>query len=391
MEKDYNFFDAMMNQQQNYMNFIKQQSDAYVESATKFAKSFTTPDYKEITDKFFGAMTSGYTGTPLDVYENMEKAKGVVGQLYKLWQEVFEQGEPDYDRAKRYVEWFKTQQDHYYTQYIGPYLPAEFRELAEKSADVLKNYTGSLEALYGPWADAQKDLTDAYLTGMYEDPEGFVAFFNTWKDNYAKTFGKLFNMPTMGIDRISQQDRLQTFDRFIRFCVYSAEMNIKLSAIIQESTRNVVNEVIAMYQNGNQPEDFNAFYNFWKRTLSDDFERFFYTDEFTKFLGNYVESVLSLKIAVDKVSEEFLKNWPVATKTDMDSLYKTVYDLKKEVRRLRREMKVLQTGQKTTDVQEAEAQTQTPIEEKSEAKRGGAKPRKTAPKTTGKEVRGDDK
>ena len=46
-----------------------------------------------------------------------------------------------------------------------------------------------------------------------------------------------------------------------------------------------------------------------------------------------------LKIDLDQVIEESLKWYPIPTNSDMDSLYKTVYELKKEVRTLRKHIR----------------------------------------------------
>lgn len=89
------------------------------------------------------------------------------------------------------------------------------------------------------------------------------------------------------------------------------------------------------------PKTFEEFYNYWRDSLSRNFDRLFYSDEFSKFLGGFVDSVLSLKIQMDKVIINALKYLPIPTNKDMDSLYKTVHDLKAEVRKQRREIRNL--------------------------------------------------
>ena len=42
---------------------------------------------------------------------------------------------------------------------------------------------------------------------------------------------------------------------------------------------------------------------------------------------------------MDKVIEDSLKYMPVPTNKDMDSLYKTVHELKTEIRKMRREFR----------------------------------------------------
>ena len=46
-----------------------------------------------------------------------------------------------------------------------------------------------------------------------------------------------------------------------------------------------------------------------------------------------------LKKDLDKLIMDAFKNLPIPTNEDMDSLYKSVYDLKKEIRNLKRELR----------------------------------------------------
>ena len=47
---------------------------------------------------------------------------------------------------------------------------------------------------------------------------------------------------------------------------------------------------------------------------------------------------------VGRTFEEFLKEISIPVKSEMDGLYKTVYDLKKDVRKLKKEIEVLRKG-----------------------------------------------
>ena len=81
---------------------------------------------------------------------------------------------------------------------------------------------------------------------------------------------------------------------------------------------------------------FRDFYNLWYKTTEDSLLKLFSTDEFAKVFDDFADKYSQYTIAMNKVYERALSALPIPTNTDMKSLYKTVYDLRKEVRDLSR-------------------------------------------------------
>jgi predicted nucleic acid-binding Zn-ribbon protein len=79
----------------------------------------------------------------------------------------------------------------------------------------------------------------------------------------------------------------------------------------------------------------------WIKINSEAINKLYFTDDFTGFLGKFADNAYDFK----KVSDEFMENMlaalPVPTNSEMKSVYKTVYDLRKEVRDLKKEIKAL--------------------------------------------------
>ena len=60
------------------------------------------------------------------------------------------------------------------------------------------------------------------------------------------------------------------------------------------------------------------------------------TEEFAKVFDEFSDKYAQYMSAQNKVYERMLSSLPIPTNTDMKSLYKTVYDLRKEVRDLKK-------------------------------------------------------
>ena len=79
----------------------------------------------------------------------------------------------------------------------------------------------------------------------------------------------------------------------------------------------------------------------WIRINSQTINTFYFTDEFASFLGGYANNAYDFKKNWDQYMEKALSSLPIPTNSEMKSVYKTVYDLRKEVRSLKKEIKAL--------------------------------------------------
>ncbi len=64
------------------------------------------------------------------------------------------------------------------------------------------------------------------------------------------------------------------------------------------------------------------------------FVSLFESDEYSQLMAEVSALQLKLRKDMEAQMEKALSGIPVATRTELDELYKTIYDLKKEVRQL---------------------------------------------------------
>jgi hypothetical protein len=81
---------------------------------------------------------------------------------------------------------------------------------------------------------------------------------------------------------------------------------------------------------------FRDFYNVWYSVTEAAYEALLSTDAFAKAFGDFADKYGQFMMAQNKILERMLSNLPIPTNTDMKSLYKTVYDLRKDVRDLKK-------------------------------------------------------
>lgn len=193
-----------------------------------------------------------------------------------------------------------------------------------------------------PWMQLDEELVKKVLKG---DDDAVISFFNEINDKYETTFGKVVKMMHLGINMESANQQQEVVDAYYKM-MFSAG---KLSAIMTKSNKANVKNLMERYQDmmkeGQKVSTFREFYDLWYHTSEKALEDLFATDAFSKAFADFTDTYFLYLTASNKVLEKNLSKLPIPTNKDMDGLYKTVYDLRKDVHNLKKEMEGLKSAQ----------------------------------------------
>ncbi len=112
--------------------------------------------------------------------------------------------------------------------------------------------------------------------------------------------------------------------------------------------QKVAARVGEMYK-GQASKTFKEFYTIWWTTNEETVNELFKSKEFSSLLGRVVDATMSHRKRLNDIMEEYLKTLPVPTRSEMNDLYKTLYQLKKVVRKSTRQVKELQEKIRTME------------------------------------------
>lgn len=267
--------------------------------------------------------------------------------IYKLYQDLYENNiEPTQENFEQMIKDWTNKSNEMFQQILLPYLPTEMQELIQQTMDTSEAVEMSFKEFWGPWLESTDDVVNAIMEGVFHDPDAFIEILEEWKENYSDTFSKLLNMPAFGIGRNVIETEYKNLDNYVQLLTYVAEVMVSIIRIGHENIIKVIEDAFNTLKDGENIPTFEEFYNYWKDSFGQALESMFYTEEFSKLLGKFVEALTEYKITSDKVLERQLEFLPVPTKTDMRSVYKSIYELKREVRSLRKQVADLEAANK---------------------------------------------
>lgn len=356
---DPGIFEQFVNFQKNYMNFLSnvmQQSSNFSKMPFPFVDmsqwSENQKSIYEYFDKFkqyYNPLEISKTFSPAakDLFEKMMNANTYYLNMYQLWRELENTNvKPTIDEIKKFSSMLIDKYDPIFKDMVIPLLPQEFQPFMKNSLDLFKTYIDASIGFYTPWTNNYSNLRDLFVEGMLDDKTKLGKFFELWKEQFDKTFGAIFQSPSVGINKelIDQQNK--TFDTYIDMLLLGIDFTTRILAVQNENIDEIIKKYFEMAEKGSQPKSFSEFYKYWTTELERILESYFATPEYSRLLGQLSSVAMDYKIEMQKLTEKYLEETPLVTKSEMNSLYKTVYDLKKEVRSYKKAQKQPQTKSK---------------------------------------------
>lgn len=215
------------------------------------------------------------------------------------------------------------------------FLPAGVGSFFEKPQKLMDTCVDFYQHIMSPWMKIDENLLQRIASG---DTHAYVEFFKEFGTKYEETFDKFFNMMGMGLNRESNEDQMQAISAYIKMMFSTGSMLALLTETIQNSMQDLVSRYQSEMSDGKTITTFRDFYNVWFKVTEDALIKLFNTDEFSRAFGDFSNKAGQYMVASNRVTERMLRSLPIPTNTDMKSLYQTVYDLRKDVRDLRREL-----------------------------------------------------
>jgi class III poly(R)-hydroxyalkanoic acid synthase PhaE subunit len=319
-DKTTNIFEESMKPVQEMIKkWVDSSTDLYSQGIKKFNDAY--PQQEIINKLLSGA----------NLYQN----------LNKFWEDLkLNITGQDSDPNNFYEKW---NQDYLkiVSNNFASFLPEQMRKFFDESLDIYTMTTAAGNNFSKPWLEEAPHLQNLLVKSMNGDQAAYIEFNKLWSDKFASSFGKIFDIPQFSMNREQMQKQMKLFNALINFINIINRFVAVLVKVNQETLEKIIKDYQEMIIAGNNPKTFKEFYEYWWPQNEAAYLKLFATPEFSKLLAQVLEAGVNFKKEYDNFLEKQLKFLPYPSKTDMDSVYKTLDTLKREVRALKKEIAVL--------------------------------------------------
>ncbi len=333
-----NYWKQMLDVQKNFYD----QWQKTLFAGTDFPNMFKP--YIEFNQKLFEGLNGTNGNNVFDVYSKMMGSNEAYLKVFKLWQDLAAKTvDPMKENSQEFFDEWEDRIENNFESMILPHIPENLRTYVQSPKELSKIYREVMTALYEPWFDVTIDYDKYIIKGDDKNSVGYIDFVKLWKDNYSETFGKIIQSPAMGANREYIEKQGELVDTFVQYLTNVGEFSSIIYATSYETIKKIIADYTAKVGESTQPKTFKEFYDYWSKEMDKAYENLFTTNEFSKLMGHYVDATMDFKIKYDSIMEDFIKTLPIPTRTEMNSIYKTVDTMKRDIRELKKQLKELNT------------------------------------------------
>jgi hypothetical protein len=209
-------------------------------------------------------------------------------------------------------------------------------EFVSQASSLVETWGSKGERLMKPWSEAMAKNMDA-LTGMAGgDADASMKILHNIYAAFDSTFGKAFKIPAVGKDREQTELLLKTLDKYAVFLARNTEYQHTIVATGQKAMEKVVSASAEKLTGNGEVAGFDDFFELWTSVQEKEYLALFRTEAFARLQGAVLDAALDVRSHFYQLMELFLSDYPVALRSEMDDIYKTIYTMKKNLRELKK-------------------------------------------------------
>jgi class III poly(R)-hydroxyalkanoic acid synthase PhaE subunit len=353
MENTKSYFDAWHKAQESLFDgfientkrtqqlFLGTQAPAFGGGAGGFNNLYTTWA-NAVLDSLGGSANSD-TRVLKDNLSKLLGGSNAYQKLYQLWLPLMKAAQEKSLNPDAYQAFVNPSQYKDLIDKVFGFEPEAITLMLDQASRLLELVTASGQQFSKPWNDAAKSGLAAFPQFAEGHPESFINVFHSLFNAFDNTVGRTFHVPPVGKDREKIELLLRGFDDLSVYAAKNAEYQHVMYLTALTALEKVIETLAEKIRSGEEIKKFDEFFDIWIDVSEQAYFKLFQTEEFAKLQGELLDTGLNVKAHFFKITEMQLEDYPVVLRSEMDDLYKTVYDLKKKVKTLEKQLK--ETGQ----------------------------------------------
>jgi class III poly(R)-hydroxyalkanoic acid synthase PhaE subunit len=216
--------------------------------------------------------------------------------------------------------------------------PTAVSQMVEQATKLLETLGGYSQGFLKPWLDASGKSFKEFPNIMEGHPESVMKIFHTLFRAFDSTVGRAFHVPAVGKDREKIELLLRSLDDLSVYLAKRTEYEHTMYVTGLGAFEKAIATLADKVSKGEEFKRFDEFFDLWISVSEKAYYALFQTQEFSKMQGELLETSAHLRQHNFKLMELYLYDFPIALRSEMDALYKTVYDLKKKVKSLEKQI-----------------------------------------------------
>lgn len=217
----------------------------------------------------------------------------------------------------------------------NPETPATVKA-TQNQFELWQIYLKGLQKLAQLWAESlqQSRESGSEVVGGYAG--SLIELSNLYWNMYEKTFGSTLQSPNLGYAREFNNKLLKSFDAWINFSKASFDYQIVLLDVWLKASEELMRELASSEEKGETVQNWQQFLQVWSSVFDRVFALTFRSEDAIEVQGNFLNSAMTYRLYQQQLMEVFLKMYDLPTRSELDEIHRSIYELRKEIKSLKK-------------------------------------------------------
>lgn len=226
-------------------------------------------------------------------------------------------------------------------QLFKNFMDSAFNMQPEAMRNLLNQYNETLKEGFDQFSKQGKAYYEDFSKRMHSQmPNGleamdqFGSLYNQYTEYMNQAFSPVMKMITPG----TQKDQIETLQSlsndFSRYNLLNNKMQYMMYSTGVKAMEEVAESVFNKMKNGEDMSNFLNVYQEWLNINDKNFVKLFDSEEYSSLQAEFNAIDMKIKRAINLQMEKSMAHLPLINRTEMDELYKTIYELKKQISEL---------------------------------------------------------
>jgi class III poly(R)-hydroxyalkanoic acid synthase PhaE subunit len=211
--------------------------------------------------------------------------------------------------------------------------------VGKDTAELWKIYIEQMQKFNQIWLDPMGIFSETMGKAARGQSSALIELNNLyWNLLYEESFGSLMQTPLLGLPREFNRDLLQGFEAWRNLYKATIAYQVVLGDIQIRSFEALMNKLASLAEQGKPVKDWKEFQTVWSIVADEVFEKEFCKEENLKIRGNFLNSLNIYRIQQQTLMEFYFKMMNMPLRSEVDEIHKTIYELRKEVKSLKKNL-----------------------------------------------------
>lgn len=290
-----------------------------------------------LTQQSLQAWTSGSAPTVKGVMQQWAASQASAMRLLELTTKAWQAMAPKVEAGEDWQSVMSEYSNQWFQQLVGG--PTGMVSASKDLNELWRFYTEEWQKLMQPWQQSWGQAPWQFNQAMLGASNQLGELSRLHWDAYERSFGRMTETPMMGFNRELMAKLMGGFDTWVEFRKASADYHVLLAKTTSHAFEQVMKELVAFSERGEKIDSVRQLMNLWMDTIDHTFSKLYKSEEYLNVQRELSSAVMKYRLKEQEITEIMLKMLNLPTRGELDDAYRSLYELRKEVKALKKAMK----------------------------------------------------